>query len=75
MNNPPSPLAVARRRVRQLERCLDDLGRSLDVCARELFAEGRDAENTNEFRLIAQLNRRIGRTVRKSPPPTTPAGG
>ncbi len=75
MKKSPSPLAVARRRVRQLERCLDDLGRVLDLRARELFAEGRDAENTNEYRLIAQLSRRIGRTVRKSPPPLTPVGG
>jgi hypothetical protein len=69
MKRPPTPLAVARRRVRQLERCLDDIGLMLDLRHREMFADGCDGPEVSESRLILQLARRIGRTVQPRKPP------
>ena len=57
----PSPLAKANRRVRQLERCVDDLGSILDVRARELWGDG--AEESAEMKLINRLTGRIRRTL------------
>ena len=59
-----SPLAQANRRVRQLERCFDDLGRILELRARELWGDG--AEESTEMQLINRLTRRMGRTLRSA---------
>jgi hypothetical protein len=67
MKRPPTPLAVALRRVRQLERCLGDLGRILDVRHRELSWYCSDS-NPKEQRLILQLARRIGRSIQPRKP-------
>jgi hypothetical protein len=56
-------LAQARRRIRQLEKCLRDLSALLYERAVELNAAGLDREDRPEYRLIVRIHSRIERTL------------
>jgi hypothetical protein len=58
-----SELARARRRIRQLEKCLRDVVHLLFDRAVELNAAGRDDEENAEYRSIQTINTRIRRTL------------
>lgn len=71
-----SPLAVARCRVRQLERCLDDLGRSLDLravnCSPRAATRTRTSIGSSRSS-PAGSDGRFGKVRHHSPPPEADA--
>lgn len=56
-------LTRARRRIRTLERCLQDVSRILFERAVELNAAGRDKGDNPEFHVLRAATARINRTL------------
>ena len=57
-----SELSKAKRHIRQLEKCLEDIQRILFERAVEINSTGRDGEQNPEYQLLQHINRRINRT-------------
>ncbi len=58
-----SELSKAKRRIRQLEKCLENVAQLLFERAVELNAAGRDERDNPEYRFLRSIMARINRTM------------
>ena len=57
-----NPLAKARRRIKQLEKCLDAVAKIARMRAYDLNGHGADTPDNPEYRTLNEINNRINRS-------------